>query len=112
MQLIVYHIAEFISVNPRFKRLLIFRLEQNVLSVFFGNIRNFYSVYGYFIQQNFYAVLMLALIAGEFGKNDMLPKMEAALSYLTKVPTGSVLITSIDKAAQAIKGKAGTLITV
>ncbi len=50
--------------------------------------------------------------AGEFGKNDMLPKMEAALSYLTKVPTGSVLITSIDKAAQAIKGKAGTLITV
>ena len=50
--------------------------------------------------------------AGEFGENDMLPKMEAALDYLAKVPTGSVLITSIDKAAKAVKGKAGTLITV
>ena len=49
--------------------------------------------------------------AGEFGENDMLPKMEAAVTYLEKVPTGSVLITSIDKASQAVKGKAGTLIT-
>lgn len=50
--------------------------------------------------------------ADEFGKTDMLPKIEAAISYLEKVPTGSVLITSIAKAAEAVKGKAGTLITM
>lgn len=48
---------------------------------------------------------------GEFGEGDMLPKIEAAIAYLEKVPAGSVLITSIEKTADAIRGKAGTLIT-
>lgn len=49
--------------------------------------------------------------AGEFGETDMLPKIEAAIAYLTKVPSGSVLITSIAKVSDAIAGKAGTTIT-
>lgn len=49
--------------------------------------------------------------AGEFGATDMLPKIEAAIAYLAKVPTGSVLITSIGKTADALKGKTGTVIT-
>lgn len=48
---------------------------------------------------------------GQFGEGDMLPKIEAAISYLEAVPSGSVLITSIDKTNAAIKGKTGTLIT-
>ena len=48
---------------------------------------------------------------GQFGEGDMLPKIEAAIAYLSKVPTGSVLITSIGKTGEAIKGKTGTLIT-
>ena len=47
----------------------------------------------------------------QFGKGDMLPKIEAAISYLEAVPTGSVLITSIHKANDAIREKAGTHIT-
>ncbi len=47
----------------------------------------------------------------EFGKNNMLPKIEAAISYLEAVPSGRVLITSLDKATDALKGKSGTLIT-
>lgn len=48
---------------------------------------------------------------GQFGEGDMLPKIEAAIDYLQKVPEGSVLITSIGKTARAIKGKTGTVIT-
>lgn len=50
------------------------------------------------------------IAGGEFGEGDMLPKIEAAIAYLEKVPAGSVLITSIEKTADAIRGKAGTLI--
>ncbi len=53
-----------------------------------------------------------ALMAeGQFGELDMLPKIEAAITYLEKVPTGSVIITSIANAAEAVKGKKGTCIT-
>ncbi|MFI3212275.1 MAG: carbamate kinase [Eubacteriales bacterium] len=48
---------------------------------------------------------------GQFEQDTMLPKIEAAIAYLEAVPEGSVLITSLDKAEDAIKGKAGTLIT-
>ena len=48
---------------------------------------------------------------GEFGTNNMLPKIEAAISYLEAVPTGRVIITSLAKANDALKGKSGTLIT-
>jgi carbamate kinase len=46
----------------------------------------------------------------QFGKTDMLPKIEAAIAYLSKNPSGSVLITSIAKTQDALKGKAGTVI--
>lgn len=48
---------------------------------------------------------------GQFGEGDMLPKIQAAIDYLEKVPEGSVLITSIQKTAKAVKGKTGTVIT-
>lgn len=47
----------------------------------------------------------------QFGEGNMLPKIEAAISYLEACPGGSVLITSLDNVANAIKGKAGTVIT-
>lgn len=47
----------------------------------------------------------------QFGQGNMLPKIEAAITYLEAVPTGSVLITSLAKTQDALKGKAGTLIT-
>ncbi len=52
------------------------------------------------------------LAENQFGKGNMLPKIEAAITYLGAVPAGSVLITSLGKVADAIRGKAGTLITV
>ena len=48
---------------------------------------------------------------GQFEAGTMLPKIEAAIAYLEKVPTGSVLITSMKQIKAAIKGKAGTLVT-
>lgn len=49
--------------------------------------------------------------AGEFGEVDMLPKIEAAIEFLTANNKGSVLITSLGSVSDALKGKAGTLIT-
>lgn len=48
---------------------------------------------------------------GEFEEGTMLPKIEASIAYLEKNPQGSVLITSLDTVADAIKGKNGTVIT-
>jgi carbamate kinase len=48
---------------------------------------------------------------GQFGATDMLPKIEAAIEYLRKNPSGSVLITSLGEVSDALKGKAGTFIT-
>ena len=48
---------------------------------------------------------------GQFEAGTMLPKIEAAVAYLEAVPTGSVLITSLDQVKDAIHGKTGTLIT-
>ncbi len=48
---------------------------------------------------------------GEFEKGTMLPKIEAAISYLSSNREGSVLITSLESVADALKGRAGTLIT-
>ncbi len=48
---------------------------------------------------------------GEFEKGTMLPKIEAAVSYLTSNKKGSVLITSLESVSDALKGKAGTVIT-
>lgn len=49
--------------------------------------------------------------AGEFEATTMLPKIEAAISYLEANPEGAVIITSMDVVKDAIRGKAGTLIT-
>ena len=48
---------------------------------------------------------------GQFGETDMLPKIQAAISYLEKVPGGKVIITSLNKTADAINEKVGTIIT-
>lgn len=48
---------------------------------------------------------------GHFEEGTMLPKIEAAIEYLTLVPEGKVIITSLDCADEALKGYAGTVIT-
>lgn len=48
---------------------------------------------------------------GQFESGTMLPKIEAAISYLETVPNGKVLITSMQSVKDAIKGKTGTVIT-
>lgn len=50
------------------------------------------------------------IIQGEFEENTMLPKIEAAISYLETNPAGKVIITSMDVVKDAIRGKAGTVI--
>lgn len=47
----------------------------------------------------------------EFEAGTMLPKIEAAVAYLEKVPQGSVLITSLAQVKDAVRGKTGTRIT-
>jgi len=47
----------------------------------------------------------------QFGEGTMLPKIEAAISFLENNPEGSVLITSLMTVSEAIKGKSGTIIT-
>lgn len=51
------------------------------------------------------------LAAGQFEEGTMLPKIEAAIDYLERIPTGKVLITSMAKVKDAVAGKAGTTIT-
>ena len=48
---------------------------------------------------------------GQFEEGTMLPKIEAAIEYLTKVPSGKIIITSLDFVDEALQGNAGTLIT-
>ncbi len=48
---------------------------------------------------------------GEFEAGTMLPKIEAAVSYLDKNPQGKVLITSLANVKEALKGRSGTIIT-
>lgn len=47
----------------------------------------------------------------QFGEGNMLPKIEAAIEYLAKAPRGRALITSLENAQDAVKGKTGTVIT-
>lgn len=48
---------------------------------------------------------------GQFEEGTMLPKIEAAIFYLEQNPAGKVLITSLASVSDAVKGKAGTVIT-
>ncbi|MDD4000422.1 MAG: carbamate kinase, partial [Bacilli bacterium] len=50
--------------------------------------------------------------AGHFKKGSMLPKVEAALSFLQANPKGVAVIASLEKVASALKGEAGTKIII
>jgi len=52
-----------------------------------------------------------AIARGQFEAGTMLPKIEAAIAYLEKGKDGRGLITSIGKGKDAVKGRAGTVIT-
>lgn len=52
-----------------------------------------------------------AIAQGGFEAGTMLPKIEAAVGFLEKVRDGRVLITSLAKVKDAVKGRAGTVIT-
>jgi carbamate kinase len=47
---------------------------------------------------------------GHFASGSMLPKMEAALKFVESKPGRKSIITSLDKAVEALEGKAGTVI--
>jgi carbamate kinase len=46
----------------------------------------------------------------EFGKNKMLPKIEASVHFVTQKPGRQAIITSTEKAKDAYLGKTGTII--
>ena len=48
---------------------------------------------------------------GEFKEGSMLPKIEACLSFVEHRRGGQALITSLDKASDALQGKTGTIIS-
>ena len=48
---------------------------------------------------------------GQFEVGTMLPKIEAAITYLEENPLGKVLITSLGDVKEALKEKSGTIIT-
>ena len=48
---------------------------------------------------------------GEFKEGSMLPKIEACLSFVEHSRGGQALITSLDKASEALQGKTGTIIS-
>lgn len=48
---------------------------------------------------------------GQFAPGSMLPKVEAAMAFAQSAPGRKSLITLLDKAADGIEGKTGTLIT-
>lgn len=51
-----------------------------------------------------------AISQGQFEAGTMLPKIEAAIDYLEKVPHGKALITSMSQVKDAVKGNIGTTI--
>lgn len=48
---------------------------------------------------------------GHFAKGSMLPKVEAAMKFVKAYPEKKAIITSLDKAIDALKGNTGTVIT-
>ena len=51
------------------------------------------------------------LLDGHFAPGSMQPKVEACLSFVRANPQGKALITSLEKAREALSGKTGTWIT-
>lgn len=47
---------------------------------------------------------------GEFAPGSMLPKVQAAIEFVSSKKGRKALITSLDKAGEALKGKTGTII--
>ena len=47
---------------------------------------------------------------GHFAPGSMLPKVESCISFVEKTNSGRALITSLEKAREALKGRTGTLI--
>lgn len=47
---------------------------------------------------------------GHFAKGSMLPKVESCIEYLEAAGSGKALITSLEKAREALQGKTGTII--
>ncbi|MBR0385772.1 MAG: carbamate kinase, partial [Erysipelotrichaceae bacterium] len=47
---------------------------------------------------------------GHFAPGSMLPKVESCLTYLSQSPDGTALITSLEKAREALQGTTGTRI--
>ena len=48
---------------------------------------------------------------GQFAPGSMLPKVEAAMKFVRTYPNKKAIITSLDKAVDALEGKTGTTIT-
>lgn len=48
---------------------------------------------------------------GQFPAGSMLPKVEAAMKFVRKYPAKKAIITSLDKAVDALNGETGTVIT-
>ncbi len=48
---------------------------------------------------------------GQFGVGSMLPKVEAAMRFVRAAPDKRAIITSLDKAIEALEGKTGTTVT-
>lgn len=48
---------------------------------------------------------------GHFPPGSMLPKVEAAMKFVRTYPNKKAIITSLDKAVDALEGKTGTVIT-
>lgn len=48
---------------------------------------------------------------GQFAPGSMLPKVEAAMKFVRTYPHKKAIITSLDKAIDALEGKTGTVIT-
>ena len=48
---------------------------------------------------------------GQFAPGSMLPKVKAAMTFVTAYPEKKAIITSLDKAIDALEGKTGTVVT-
>ncbi len=48
---------------------------------------------------------------GQFAPGSMLPKVQAAMKFVRAYPNKKAIITSLDKAVDALEGKTGTVIT-
>lgn len=48
---------------------------------------------------------------GHFAAGSMMPKVEAAMKFIRAFPQKKAIITSLDKAVEALEGKTGTVLT-